>query len=123
MRPSTTQHPGEARLLRSTLNNGVWSDAEFYGAAPLEPGPKEAYDVRGRRSTSGTCTIRLIYQRRKRPETAAEGLRYFSVADLFFSFGFVFLQTFNGAGDTLTPTVISLFSFWLVEVPVTFLLA
>ncbi len=56
-------------------------------------------------------------------QTAAEGLRYFSAANLFFSFGLVFLQAFNGAGDTLTPTVINLFGFWLVEVPIAFLLA
>lgn len=56
-------------------------------------------------------------------ETAAEGLRYFSAANLFFSFGLVFLQAFNGAGDTLTPTVINLIGFWLVEVPVAFMLA
>lgn len=50
------------------------------------------------------------------------GLRFFSAGNFFFSFGIVFLQAFNGAGDTKTPTFINLLGFWLLEIPAAYLL-
>ena len=54
--------------------------------------------------------------------TAVIGLRFFSFGNFFFSFGVVFLQAFNGAGDTLTPTYINLLGFWVLEIPIAYLL-
>ena len=55
-------------------------------------------------------------------DIAVRGLRTISLGFVFYAYGIVLTQAFNGAGDTLTPTLINLFCFWLFEIPVAYAL-
>jgi putative MATE family efflux protein len=51
---------------------------------------------------------------------AASGLRIISAGFPFYAAGYVLTQSFNGAGDTVTPTLINLGCFWLFEIPLAY---
>ncbi len=54
---------------------------------------------------------------------AAQSLRIVGVGFPFYAYGLVLTQSFNGAGDTWTPTIINVFCCWLGEIPIAYILA
>jgi putative MATE family efflux protein len=55
--------------------------------------------------------------------TAVSCLNIFALGYMSYAWGMVFMQAFNGAGDTITPTLINLVTFWMLQIPVAYLLA
>ena len=50
-------------------------------------------------------------------------LRVVSYGNLAYAYGMVMVQSFNGAGDTFTPTMVNICGYWLFQIPMAYFLA
>ncbi len=67
--------------------------------------------------------IRLFINDPNVISNGAVSLRIISFGFVSYAMGMVMTQAFNGSGDTVTPTRINFFCFWLFEIPLAYLLA
>ena len=56
-------------------------------------------------------------------QIAAPGIRTVAYGYVFYAWGMVFIQSFNGAGDTRTPFWLNLICFWFFKLPLAYFLS
>lgn len=67
--------------------------------------------------------IRLFIDNREVIVQGALCLKIVGAGMLFYAMGMVIHQALNGAGDTVTPTLLNLICFWAIEIPLAWFLA
>ena len=67
--------------------------------------------------------IRLFIENENVIKSGVLGLRIISIGFIAYGLGMVLVNSFNGAGDTSTPLKINIFAFWMVEIPLAWILA
>jgi putative MATE family efflux protein len=54
---------------------------------------------------------------------ALQAVHIITAGYIFYGVGMVLMNAFNGAGDTMTPTWVNLFGFWLFQIPFAYIMA
>ncbi len=67
--------------------------------------------------------IRIFTQDETVIPFGVDALRYIGYGYIFYGYGMVLSASFNGAGDTYTPTVINLICFWALQMPLAYWMA
>jgi putative MATE family efflux protein len=67
--------------------------------------------------------IKIFISNEKVIHSGALGLRIISIGYIAYGLGMVLVNSFNGAGDTSTPLIINFFAYWILEIPIAWLLA
>ena len=69
------------------------------------------------------CVVRLFTHDPEVTAAAVSCLRIVSIGNIAYAYEMVMMQAFNGAGDTLTPTIVNFIGFIGMEIPIAYALA
>ncbi len=67
--------------------------------------------------------VKIFTTESKVIEVGITCLRVMSYGYIFYALGMVMSQSFNGAGDTTTPTLLNFICFWIIELPLAYILS
>lgn len=73
--------------------------------------------------SSGDFLMRLFTEDAGVIPIGVEYLLIISFGYVFFAYGMILVQSFNGAGDTTTPSIMNFFCFWLFRIPLAYFMA
>lgn len=71
----------------------------------------------------GEQLMRFFIQDEPAVQAGTLCLHVLAIGYVFFAYGMIITQAFNGAGDTSTPTYINLVVFWAIQIPLAYLLS
>ncbi len=73
--------------------------------------------------TQAEPLIRFFTQQPEVVQTGVLALQIISLGYPFYAYGMVVIQSLNGAGDSKTPILLNLLCFWVIEIPLAYVLS